>query len=252
MNKLISKECINLVKKFEGFYPTPYFDIAGVKTLGYGMTSKEIAGLSSVTEKQASNMLEHLLNNKYALPIKNDLDKRGVKLTQNQFDALVSMAYNIGVGGVLGSTLYKNICNGIRDKATITANFQAWSKANGKIVSGLYRRRTEEAEMFFSNSNTNITSANKRYTLEFQKWYNQITKTKAPLSIDGSCGPATEKCLNSISDYIRQGNKYKYCLAFQEWYNRVTQTKATLVVDGMYGPNTEKALQIITKIIRES
>jgi len=251
MGKLISKQCVDFVKSFEGFYPTPYYDLAHVKTLGYGMTGKEIQGLTRVTEKQASNMLEYLLDNKYALPIKGDLDRKGIKLTQNQFDALVSMAYNIGVGGVLGSTLYKNICNGIRDKAIITANFQSYSNAGGKRIEGLYRRRTEEAEMFFSNSNTNISSPSKRYTLEFQKWYNQVTKTKAPLSIDGSYGQETEKCFNSISDYIRKGSKYKYCLEFQKWYNNVTQTRAPLIVDGTFGPNTEKALKTISNIIKE-
>lgn len=150
---LVSKQCVDFVKRFEGFYPKPYYDIVGVKTLGYGMTGKEIEGLSSVTEPQASKMLEDLLNNKYATPIKQDLDRRGIKLNQNQFDALVSMAYNVGVSGVLGSTLYKNICNGIRDKATITANFEMWSMAGGEQVYGLLRRRREEAAMFFGSGN---------------------------------------------------------------------------------------------------
>lgn len=150
---LVSKQCVDFVKRFEGFYPKPYYDIVGVKTLGYGMTGKEIEGLNYVTEQQATKMLEDLLNNKYAVPIKQDLNSKGIKLNQNQFDALVSMAYNVGVGGVLGSTLYKNICAGVRDKETITANFKAWSKAGGQTVAGLLRRRTEEAEMFFSNGN---------------------------------------------------------------------------------------------------
>lgn len=150
---LVSKQCVDFVKEFEGFYSNPYYDIVGVKTLGYGMTGKEIEGLNYVSEQQASKMLEDLLNNKYALPIKNDLDKKSIVLNQNQFDALVSMAYNIGIGGLLGSTLYKNICNGVRDKDTITTNFQSWSNAGGKRVEGLFRRRTEEAKMFFNNGN---------------------------------------------------------------------------------------------------
>lgn len=154
MSKLVSKQCIDFIKSFEGFSATPYLDCVGVRTLGYGMTGKEIEGLSYVTEEQASIMLEDLLNNKYATPLKSDLDSKGVKLNQNQFDALVSMAYNIGVSGVLGSTLYKNICNGVRDVATITANFTAWSKAGGKTLPGLLRRRQREAAMFFSNDNT--------------------------------------------------------------------------------------------------
>lgn len=154
MSKLVSKELANFVKSFEGFSATPYLDCAGVKTLGYGMTGKEIEGLNYVTEEQASDMLEDLLNNKYATLLKNDLNSKGIQLTQNQFDALVSMAYNVGVGGVLGSTLYKNICKGIRDVSTITTNFTAWSYAGGKQVTGLLRRRKEEAAMFFGTGNT--------------------------------------------------------------------------------------------------
>ncbi|MPU14864.1 glycoside hydrolase family protein [Acinetobacter baumannii] len=154
---LVSKQCVDFVKEFEGFYPTPYYDIVGVKTLGYGMTGKEIEGLSSVTEAQASRMLENLLNNKYALPIKQDLDRRGVKLNQNQFDALVSMAYNIGTGGLLGSTLYRDVCNGVRDRERITNDFCMWCKAGGQTVYGLLRRRREEAAMFFGSGNTAST-----------------------------------------------------------------------------------------------
>lgn len=150
---LVSKQCVDFVKSFEGFSATPYRDCVGVLTLGYGMTGKEITGISSVTEAQASQMLENLLNNNYAAPIKKDLDGRGVKLTQNQFDALVSMAYNIGTGGLLGSTLYRNICAGVRDVNTITTDFEMWDKAGGNVVSGLLRRRKEEAAMFFSNGN---------------------------------------------------------------------------------------------------
>ena len=154
MVKLVSQQGIAFIKSFEGFSATVYKDIANISTLGYGMTGDEIRGLKYVTEQQASNMLESLIDSKYALPIKNNLNSRHVVLNQNQFDAIVSMAYNIGLGGLLGSTLYKNICNGIRDKTTITKNFTDWSKAGSKTVEGLLRRRTEEAQMFFKGGAT--------------------------------------------------------------------------------------------------
>ena len=153
MTNLVSPQCVDFVKSFEGFSATSYRDCVGVKTIGYGMTGAEIAGLSSVTEKQASEMLKNLLNNNYAQPLKSILDSKGVRLSQNQFDALVSMAYNVGVGGLLGSTLYKNVCSGIRDVGIITGNFCAWSYAGGKVIAGLLRRRQEEAKMFFGNGN---------------------------------------------------------------------------------------------------
>lgn len=151
---LVSEQCVDFVKSFEGFSATVYKDCVGVPTLGYGMTGKEIEGLSSVTEAQASQMLEKLLNSSYAQPIKNDLDSKGISLNQNQFDALVSMAYNVGVGSVLNSTLYKNICAGARDISTITEDFCMWDKAGGNVVQGLLRRRQAEAQMFFGIGNT--------------------------------------------------------------------------------------------------
>jgi len=147
---LVSKKCVDFVKRFEGYEPLVKNDMVGVPTLGYGMTGQEIKGLRYVTEGQASKMLEDLLNSKYALPIKNSLVAKGVMLNQNQFDAITSMAYNIGVDGLLNSTLYKNICNGNRDRNLITSNFRMWSKAGGNTVNGLLRRRTEEAQMFFT------------------------------------------------------------------------------------------------------
>lgn len=151
---LVSKELVDFVKSFEGFSATKYNDGTGVMTLGYGMTGEEIRGLDTVTEQQASDMLENLLNNKYAAPLKADLDSKNIILNQNQFDSLVSFAYNCGLSALFSSTLHKNIIAGIRDKDTITSNFQVWSMAGGQRLEGLYRRRTAEAEMFFGNGNT--------------------------------------------------------------------------------------------------
>lgn len=147
---LVSNECIDFIKSWEGFSAIPYRDEVGVLTLGYGMTGEEIQGIPEVTEEQATNMLKEWINNKYAPIIKVDLDSKSVTLTQNEFDALVSMSYNVGTGGLLGSTLYKNVVGGIRDSSTITSNFQAWSKAGGQRLEGLYRRRTKEAAMFLN------------------------------------------------------------------------------------------------------
>ncbi len=118
--------------------------------MGYGMTGEEIEGIENVTEEQATNMLRDWIESKYSPLIKQDLDSKGIELKQNEFDALVSMAYNVGTAGLLGSTLYKNVVAGVRDTNTITANFQLWSNAGGKRLEGLYRRRTKEAAMFLN------------------------------------------------------------------------------------------------------
>lgn len=148
---LVSDTCIDFIKSWEGFSVTPYRDEVQVLTLGYGMTGEEIQGISEVTEEQATEMLKDWINNKYAPIIKADLDSKGIVLNQNEFDALVSFAYNCGTDGLINqSTLYKNVVAGVRDSTTITSNFQAWSNGGGMRIEGLYRRRTKEAAMFFN------------------------------------------------------------------------------------------------------
>ncbi len=149
-NSLVSSKCIDFIKSWEGYFAKPYYDCVGVKTLGYGMTGKEIEGLEYVTEEQATEMLKDLIENKYAPAVKKDLDSKNITLKQHEFDALISFAYNCGVVGLVGSTLYKNIVSGIRDKNIITSNFQVWSNGGGKRIEGLYRRRIKEAAMFLS------------------------------------------------------------------------------------------------------
>lgn len=149
IESIVSDAAIDFIKSWEGFSATPYSDEVGVKTLGYGMTGDEIEGIESVTEEQATQMLKDWIERKYAPVIKADLDTKGIILKQNEFDSLVSFAYNCGTGGLLNSTLYKRICQGVRDSSLI-ANFQAWSNGNGKRIEGLYRRRTKEANMFLN------------------------------------------------------------------------------------------------------
>lgn len=199
---LVSKQCIDFVKSFEGFSANVYLDIVNVPTLGYGMTGKEIQGLKHVTEEQASSMLGKLLNENYAMPIKRNLEANRFNLNQNEFDALVSMAYNIGVSGLLGSTLYKNVLKGIKDKSTITTNFQAWSNAGGKQVPGLLRRRTEESKMFLKPTSAKPASTKVDYCKEFQMFFNKVTQTGSPLTLDGY-GPKTEEAYQKLGKLIR-------------------------------------------------
>ncbi|KOA18250.1 Exo-glucosaminidase LytG precursor [Clostridium homopropionicum DSM 5847] len=99
-----------------------------------------------------------------------------------------------------------------------------------------------------------VVSSTEKYTtpycLEFHKWYNKVTETKAPLDEDNAYGINTANALKAITNYIKQSRKYKYCFEFQKFYNRVTQTASPLAEDGLYGPATEKALNIIERLIK--
>lgn len=156
-DSLVSDSCVNFVKEYEAFYNKAYYDGTGYTdaqlTIGYGTTKASVPeafenGINStITEEKACYYLKQEID-KMAKIIKSDLDSKGISLTQSQQDALYSFSYNCGESALLNSTLYRNICNGVRDKYTITSNFQAWSMAGGKRLDGLYKRRTAEANIF--------------------------------------------------------------------------------------------------------
>lgn len=142
----ISDNGINIIKEFEGFRSKPYKDIVGIPTIGYGTTSingKPVTmSTPAVTESYATELLvDHvrgteLIIEKYVT----------VPLTQNQFDALVSFAYNVGNGALRSSTLLKKLNSG--DYIGASREFDRWTRAGGKVSSGLVRRRKLEKELF--------------------------------------------------------------------------------------------------------
>ena len=139
-----SQKGINLIKEFEGFRPTAYRCWAGVLTIGYGHTSG-VSCSQVVTEQQAEDLLRiDLVDAEAAV-------NRYVKseLKQTQFDALVSFVFNCGSGNFLKSTLLKRV-NANPNDPTIREAFMMWNKSKGNVLKGLTRRRTAEADLYFS------------------------------------------------------------------------------------------------------
>lgn len=141
---------LDLIKLFEGFYSKPYLDPIGIPTIGYGATyypnkKKVTMQDKPITEKEATELLKTML-----ISYENDV-KRLVKskLTQNQFDALVSFTYNLGSTNLSKSTLLKKLNVNPNDKS-IREEFMKWNKAGGKVFNGLKRRRNAEANLYFS------------------------------------------------------------------------------------------------------
>lgn len=143
---LISDALVNFVKSYEGFSAIAYDDSTGIMTIGYGTTRKDYVALGNITEVQATQFLKEEIN-AMAKQINSNLSSKGVTLSQNQFDALCSFAYNCGTGALFGSVLYKRILNGVRD-GSLKDNFTAWSKAGGRTMQGLLNRRIEEYQIF--------------------------------------------------------------------------------------------------------
>lgn len=145
-NKKISMKCLALIKEFEGCRLTAYRDEVGVWTIGYGITNADRSitkttikkGLR-ITQATAEEWLEKALNKKY-LPIVMKYDTR-YGWNQNELDALVSFAYNVG-------SIDQLTANGSRSKAKITDKMLEYNKAGGKVYRGLTRRREAERKLF--------------------------------------------------------------------------------------------------------
>lgn len=146
--KKISKNCLDLVKKFEGCPLTADRDEVGVWTIGYGITNadRSITGKSihkgmKISKATAEKWLEESLNKKY-LPLVLKYDKQ-YNWNQNELDALVSFCYNIG-------SIKQLTANGTRPRATIAAKLLEYNKAGGKVYRGLTRRRKAEQKLFIT------------------------------------------------------------------------------------------------------
>lgn len=145
-----SQKGLDLIKRFEGLKLKAYQCPAGIPTIGYGNTyypsgAKVKLTDPAITKEKAEELLKFLLTSY----------EKGVDsfcrddINQNQFDALTSFAYNVGVGNLQKSTLIKKVNKNPSDPS-IRAEFMKWNKGGGKVLLGLTRRRQAEADLYFS------------------------------------------------------------------------------------------------------
>ena len=144
----ISEKGLALIKEFEGLHLTAYQDEVGVWTIGYGITNsdKSITGTTikkglKITRGKAEEWLEECLNVLYAPKIMK-YDVR-YNWNQNEFDAMMSFAYNIG-------SIDQLTANGSRSKSVISNKLLEYNKAGGKVYNGLTRRRKAERDLFLT------------------------------------------------------------------------------------------------------
>lgn len=194
-NRKIGQAGLALIKQFEGCRLTAYQCSAGVWTIGYGHTAGVHKGMK-ITQAQAEEYLKHdvakfekYVNNPSYVPFTD-------KLNQNQFDALVSFAFNLGQGNV------KKLCTG-RTMNQIPSAMQRYGKAAGKTLPGLQRRRKAEAALYNKKveSCTGATTTTVKETEDYKM--NTIKKGSKGKSVkvwqiiigttvDGNFGSGTE------------------------------------------------------------
>jgi len=141
----LSPTGVNLIKNFEGLRLTSYLCEAGVYTVGYGTTGPGIVAGLTITEPEA----EELLKEDLAYFEQGVLDCVKVKVNQNEFDALVSLSYNIGLSAFKRSTLLRLLNNG-DNRSVVASEFLKWDKVNGEANHGLKNRRLKEKTLFLT------------------------------------------------------------------------------------------------------
>ncbi|MVX66963.1 glycoside hydrolase family protein [Clostridium chromiireducens] len=141
----ISEKGINFIADYESFYAKPYRGLDSQnQTIGYGHVITSSENFESLTETEAKALLKKDLQS-FVDSVNTMVS--GSNLTQWQFDALVSFAYNCGANALKFSTLLKDIKTNTPIEK-IKVDFLMWCNCNGKRALGLYRRRYDEFEMY--------------------------------------------------------------------------------------------------------
>lgn len=217
-NKTLSKAGLKLIMQFEGCKLSAYQCAAGVWTIGYGHTAGVKKGMN-ITQAEAEEYLRQdcdryaaYVNNRSYVPITDNLN-------QNQFDALVSFAYNCGAGNL------KKLCAD-RTAEQIAAALPLYNKAAGKTLNGLIRRRAAEVKLFNTpvtgNENTvNETSQQEDYDMKVIK--------------NGARGNAVK-----VWQVIVGANPDGIFGSGTESATRAWQKNEGLSVDGIVGPKSWK------------
>ena len=155
-----SKECLDLIKRFEGYRSEAYQCSAKVWTIGWGTTrypdgravkKGDTCSMDQAAEWLADDVAKRSMNVLALLP---------PTIKQSQFDALVSFSYNLGIGALRSSTLLRKIKVDSNDPTIYTytkengmpvvgsCEFLKWVKAGGKVLNGLILRRAAEADLY--------------------------------------------------------------------------------------------------------
>lgn len=149
----LSPRGLAMIGRFEGFRSDPYNDVGGNATVGYGhlihlgpVTAGDRRRWGGMTRSAGLELLEQ--DCATAVAGVRVLVRR--PLGQDQFDALVSFAFNCGVGGLAHSTLLRDVNGrpGPSGALRITADFMRWDHAGGVVVPGLRARRAAEARLY--------------------------------------------------------------------------------------------------------
>lgn len=143
----INQKGVDLIKYFEGLRLKPYLDVGGIPTIGYGTIRYEDGKKVSMQDKEITKERAEELLKYHLKEFQSGVEKLvKVEINDNQFDALVSFAYNLGLMNLKQSTLLRYVNE--KRFADAAKQFGKWINVNGKPVGGLINRRNKERELF--------------------------------------------------------------------------------------------------------
>lgn len=143
-----SKNCLDIIRECEGLYLAPYLCPAKVPSIGMGSTVYEDGTPVKLSDKPITVERAYvIMNARLASEFVPGVTRYvQVPINQNQFDALVSFAYNLGVGQLRNSTLLRKL--NMKNYAGAAQEFDKWIYADGKVLPGLVKRRKLERSLF--------------------------------------------------------------------------------------------------------
>ena len=145
----LSDNGFRLLGELEGIVLRPYKDSVGIPTIGIGSTYYEDGTKVKMTDKAITKERAIQLAKNVVKSFEEQVNKSILlPMTQNQFDAMVLLCYNIGKSGFARSSVVKNFNAGNLQKAA--DSFLLWNKAGGRVVQGLVNRRNKERSLFLS------------------------------------------------------------------------------------------------------
>ena len=226
-----SQNGIDLIKKFEGCELKAYQCSAGVWTIGYGHTNG-VKSTNVITREQAE---QYLIEDLEIFEKNVERYRYRYNWNQNEFDAMVSFAYNIG-------SIDQLTADGTRSKEVIAEKMLSYNKVKKKVTDGLTERRKAERELFLTKvapvQQISATIQGSGTIRAVQRWLN-----KEYSELVKNCEACGKELLNEDGEFGAK-TKAALTLALQRWINSFGNN---IKIDGAFGEKTKEACKVVSR-----
>ena len=242
-----SEDCIEFIKKLEGFSKYPYYDY-GQWTVGYGTAcpAEDQARYEEkgITEAEAEELMQEHLES-YEKTLNGFIDSNSLKLNQHQFDALVSFTYNLGGNWVNNDSQFRTAVLSGATGNDFLAAISRWCTANGEILVSLVERRLAEANLYLNGVYNVTPPSNYRYVI----YDANLTDVTASILIQGYDVSLTDSIRATVS---------KSGYTFQGWYSqacggrKITKLDSSVTMTTLYAHWKDQNGNLINDYVEDS